>query len=159
MTMVPMRRMMKVRIIIALIAALHVFVGGWSEAAEGDRATIHVSAAGTKDGDGTAARPMASLAVALAKRARPGTSILIDEKAGPLVEDVAIGSLRGEPGRPIVIRAKGPGRATLHGRLRLTGAAQVVLERLAIEPRPGDRSGEPWGSIEGADLALRALTI
>ncbi len=161
MTMVRMQAMTKLPTVTTLIAALFLFIGGrsWAGAAERDGAIVHVSAAGTNDGDGTAARPMASLAKALVGPVRPGTTIEIDEKAGPLVEDVAIGRLCGESGRPIVIRAKGNGRAMLSGRLLLSDASHVVLERLAIEPRRGDASGKPCVTIAGADVELRDVTI
>ena len=65
----------------------------------------------------------------------------------------------GQPGKPVVIRGVGEGRAVIRGRFKLTGAAYVVLERLAFEPDVADRTDEPWVDIAGEHIVLRDCSI
>jgi len=106
-----------------------------------------------------ASTPVTSLATTLAGGLRPGTVVHLDGRQGPWVEQVAVANLRGEPGRPVVIRGLGEGRAVIRGRFRLTAAAHVVLERLAFEPDRSDGSEGPWLSLEGDHIELRDCSI
>lgn len=85
--------------------------------------------------------------------------MLVDGAAGPVVADVSAVNLRGEPGKPVVIRGVGQQRAAIRGRFQLTGAAYVVLERLAFEPDVADRANGPWVDIAGEHIELRDCSI
>ncbi len=107
-----------------------------------------------------AAEAVATFQERLAQNVPPGTTVTIDGKAGPLVGSVAVTNLRGEPGKPIVIRGVGEERAVIRGKFQLTGAAYVVLERLAFEPHVADETNGPWVSLAGdhiefCDCAIR----
>ncbi|MFH1268853.1 MAG: right-handed parallel beta-helix repeat-containing protein, partial [Planctomycetota bacterium] len=101
----------------------------------------------------------ASLQETLAKGVSPGTTVPVDDAAGPVVADMSVANLRGEPGKPVVIRGVGEGRAVIRGRLRLTGAAYVVLERLAFEPDVADGADKAWVDIAGEHIELRDCSI
>ena len=104
-------------------------------------------------------KPTTSLKAALAKGLRPGTIVDVDDRDGPLVEDLSLDNLRGEPGKPIVIRGTGGRRAVIRGRLKLTGAAYVVLKSLAFEPAVADASADPWLSVEGEHVEINDCSI
>jgi hypothetical protein len=100
-----------------------------------------------------------SLQAALAKGVLPGTIVEVDDRDGPLVEDLSLVNLRGEPGKPIVICSAGRPRALIRGRLRLTGAAYVALKSLAFEPAVADNSAEPWVAIEGQHVEINDCAV
>ena len=123
---------------------------------------IHVSAAGTRDADGSPKRPFVSLGAVAAKGVEPGTAIVIDGAAGPLSGKVSLNDLRGTAERPIVIRALGAGEApgTIRGGLALYGASHVVLEHLAFEP-DSDES-RPAGAcldVQGEHVEIRDCRV
>ena len=127
-----------------------------STAARGETIRVTTSAAG----GGDTAGPAAALKAAAAKGLPAGTVVEVDDRGGPLVEDLSLPNLRGEPASPIVIRGAGRSRAVIRGRLRLTGAAYVVLHRLAFEPEAAD-AGEPapWLNVEGRGVEIRDCSI
>ncbi len=98
--------------------------------------------------------PRTSLRAALANGALPGTIIEVHDGDGPLVEDLSLADLRGEPQKPIVICGAGRNRAIMRGRLHLTGAAYVVLKSLAFEPVVAGKSAEPCLAIEGEHVQI-----
>ena len=88
-----------------------------------------------RDGHG----PKASLKAGLADGARPGTTIELDDRDGPLVEDLSLANLRGEPHKPIVVRSATRNRAVIRGRLRVTRATLATLAKAAAFARWGSR--------------------
>jgi len=131
--------------------------GGIGPCVEVPGATISLSAAGLPAGEPV--RQTTSLKMAVARGLRPGTILDVDDRGGPLVEDLSLTDIRGEPDKPIVIRGTGQRRAVIRGRLRLTGAAHVVLKSLAFEPAVADDSPEPWLSIEGEQVEIRDCSV
>ena len=141
-----------------IVVGLALGLSAMCAAADSGGVVFHVSAAGTAAGDGSAQKPWRTLHTALTT-ARPGTTIELDAAAGPLAEEVAAENVRGERGKPIVLRGRGPGRATLHGSLRLRNTAHVVIEELTVEPRPGARATAPGIDIDGTNVTLRDVTV
>ena len=86
----------------------------------------------------------AALETTLAQGLKPGAVVEVDDRGGPLVGDVSLGNLRGALGKPIVICGPRDHRAVIRGRGRFTGAAYLVLQRLAFEPEVAGNSAGPW---------------
>ena len=106
-----------------------------------------------------AAEPVGSLPETLAKGVPAGTIVPLDSSAGPVVSDLTAENLRGEAGKPVVIRGVGQRRAVIRGRFRLRGAAHVTLERLTFEPDTTDGTDQPWVDLEGDHITIRDCTI
>ena len=124
--------------------------------------TLHVSPAGTSNGDGSAESPFDSIRAAV-RNATPGTRILV--QAGMYAGSTTLSGLRGEPGRPIAIVAAGDvvldssgGSTVLTGSdLRYVVIDGFTLRGAAIHAINIDDGGSYDTPTE--HLVLRGLTI
>jgi hypothetical protein len=96
---------------------------------------------------------------ALAGRVPPGAIVEVDDRDGPLVEDLVLLNLRGEPGKPIVIRGAGQRRAVIRGHLELQNAAYVVLKSLAFEPTVAADFVGSWLEIHGRNVEISDCSV
>ena len=102
----------------------------------------------------------AALESSLAKGLEPGAVITIDERDNnPLVGDLSLSNLRGEPGKPVVICGSRDHRAVIRGRGRFTGAAYLVLQRLDFEPEVAGNPAGPWLDVEGQHVEIRDCSV
>ena len=121
-------------------------------------ASLACLAAGLASG-AVAAETVAALQERLAQGVPPGTTVDVDGQAGPWSGDVVVTNLRGTAGQPIVLRGSGAERAVIHGKFHATGAAHLVLERLAFEPSVAGEGDGPWVSLDGEHIELRDCAI
>ncbi|HMJ10478.1 MAG TPA: right-handed parallel beta-helix repeat-containing protein [Polyangiaceae bacterium] len=122
----------------ALLTGAFVVLPSLAAAAE-----IHVNGAAAAGGDGTAARPFATIPPAVAA-AKPGDQVVIHAGAYPVTTPITV-SAKGTAAAPIVIRGEGavtlrdPSRRiqALQGVLTLSGATYVRVRGLRVEGSGG----------------------
>jgi hypothetical protein len=96
---------------------------------------------------------------ARAAAAETGSPVFIEDAPPGADGVVLLENLRGTLGRPVVVRGRGDQRTKLHRRVRLAGAAHVVLERIDFEADATDGRDEPWVRLAGDHIELRDCSI